>query len=104
MFVLFLKQFQHSKIFRWLDYDPVGRDIPGTRIVAFKTPLSPSFFIGMEEEDDERFEVRTLMNYVCFHAAITLKLNLISFQNCPVKIPKHRKVIPLYILHLCMLY
>jgi atypical dual specificity phosphatase len=48
---------------RWLNYDPVGKDIPGTRIIAFKTPLSPAFFVGMEEDDQDRFEVETLLRY-----------------------------------------
>lgn len=27
-----------------MDYDPVGKEIAGTRFVAFKTPLQDSFF------------------------------------------------------------
>lgn len=33
---------------RWLNYDPVGRDLRGTRFVPFKTPLDRSFFRGKQ--------------------------------------------------------
>uniref|UniRef100_A0A915DT21 RNA/RNP complex-1-interacting phosphatase n=1 Tax=Ditylenchus dipsaci TaxID=166011 RepID=A0A915DT21_9BILA len=48
---------------RWLQYVPVGKDIPGLRIVAFKTPLHSQYFTGMADDDETRFEVSTVLSY-----------------------------------------
>ncbi|KAH7727444.1 dual specificity phosphatase [Aphelenchoides avenae] len=48
---------------RWLDFVPVGRDIPGTRLIAFKAPLKPEYFIGLPDDDPTRFEATTLLSY-----------------------------------------
>lgn len=50
--------------FRWLDYAPVGRDIPEIRMVPFKTPLEKGFFDQMRNAEENRFEVNTLIEYV----------------------------------------
>ncbi|VDN32711.1 unnamed protein product, partial [Gongylonema pulchrum] len=52
--------------FRWLDYDPVGKDMPGTRFVAFKTPLHSSYFLnrGVTFDDEDVFETKTLLEMV----------------------------------------
>ncbi|XGW09385.1 hypothetical protein V3C99_011578, partial [Haemonchus contortus] len=49
---------------RWLNYDPVGRDLEGTRFVAFKTPLDKSFFSGKHDlTDDDYFDVDRIVTY-----------------------------------------
>ncbi|KAK6019225.1 tyrosine-protein phosphatase family protein [Ostertagia ostertagi] len=49
---------------RWLNYDPVGRDLEGTRFVAFKTPLDKSFFSGKHDlTDDDYFDVHRIVTY-----------------------------------------
>ncbi|KAI1719961.1 dual specificity phosphatase, catalytic domain-containing protein [Ditylenchus destructor] len=47
----------------WLDYAPVGRDIPEIRMVPFKTPLEKGFFDQMRNAEENRFEVNTLIEY-----------------------------------------
>ncbi|MCP9261379.1 RNA/RNP complex-1-interacting phosphatase [Dirofilaria immitis] len=39
---------------RWTDYDPVGKDMAGTRFVAFKTPLRHDYFLNRSNEFDVR--------------------------------------------------
>uniref|UniRef100_A0A914CC28 Tyrosine specific protein phosphatases domain-containing protein n=1 Tax=Acrobeloides nanus TaxID=290746 RepID=A0A914CC28_9BILA len=39
---------------RWINYDPLGKEISNARFIAFKTPLKQSFF---KENDAMRFEV-----------------------------------------------
>ncbi|VDP11848.1 unnamed protein product [Heligmosomoides polygyrus] len=47
---------------RWLNYDPVGRDLEGTRFVPFKTPLDRSFFNGkFELTEDDHFDVERIV-------------------------------------------
>ncbi|KAK6738350.1 hypothetical protein RB195_020455 [Necator americanus] len=47
---------------RWLNYDPVGRDLEGTPFVPFKTPLDKSFFAGKNDiSQDEHFDVERIM-------------------------------------------
>jgi len=50
---------------RWRDYLPVRRDIPGTRIVPFKTPLDSSFYGRFSDFDEARddFSVQTMVHY-----------------------------------------
>ncbi|KAK5984588.1 RNA/RNP complex-1-interacting phosphatase [Trichostrongylus colubriformis] len=49
---------------RWLNYDPVGRDLEGTRFVAFKTPLDRSFFSGKHDlTDEDYFDVHRIVTY-----------------------------------------
>ncbi|KAJ1350920.1 internal repeats containing protein [Parelaphostrongylus tenuis] len=49
---------------RWLNYDPVGRDLRGTRFVAFKTPLDSSFFQGKHGlSKDEHFDVHRIITF-----------------------------------------
>ncbi|XP_056154676.1 RNA/RNP complex-1-interacting phosphatase [Lampris incognitus] len=36
---------------RWLDYQPVGRRITGTRFIVFKVPLKPSLCLHVPESD-----------------------------------------------------
>ncbi|CAJ0604821.1 unnamed protein product [Cylicocyclus nassatus] len=49
---------------RWLNYDPVGRDLEGTPFVPFKTPLDKSFFIGKEDlSESECFDVDRIVKY-----------------------------------------
>nr|CRZ23711.1 BMA-PIR-1 [Brugia malayi] len=46
---------------RWIDYDPVGKDMPGTRFVAFKTPLRHNYFLNRNEFDVQNiFETKSL--------------------------------------------
>ncbi|KAL3994014.1 Dual specificity phosphatase catalytic domain family protein [Acanthocheilonema viteae] len=49
---------------RWIDYDPVGKDMPGTRFVAFKTPLRHNYFLNRSYEFDMQniFETKTLLD------------------------------------------
>uniref|UniRef100_A0A915Q0V7 Tyrosine specific protein phosphatases domain-containing protein n=1 Tax=Setaria digitata TaxID=48799 RepID=A0A915Q0V7_9BILA len=49
---------------RWINYDPVGKDMKGTRFVAFKTPLRPNYFVNRSAGFDEQdiFETKTLLN------------------------------------------
>ncbi|EFO18445.1 dual specificity phosphatase [Loa loa] len=49
---------------RWIDYDPVGKDMPGTRFVAFKTPLRHSYFLNRGDEFDVEniFETKNLLH------------------------------------------
>ncbi|CAG9535042.1 unnamed protein product [Cercopithifilaria johnstoni] len=49
---------------RWIDYDPVGKDMPGTRFVAFKTPLRHNYFLNCSDEFDVQniFETRSLLD------------------------------------------
>uniref|UniRef100_A0A0R3S6V9 TYR_PHOSPHATASE_2 domain-containing protein n=1 Tax=Elaeophora elaphi TaxID=1147741 RepID=A0A0R3S6V9_9BILA len=51
---------------RWIDYDPVGKDMPGTRFVAFKTPLRHNYFLNRSHEFDVQniFETRSLLDMV----------------------------------------
>lgn len=50
---------------RWINYDPVGKEIRGTRFVAFKTPLKSSYFInrGSHFSEEDIFETKTLIEY-----------------------------------------
>ncbi|KHJ86295.1 hypothetical protein OESDEN_13959, partial [Oesophagostomum dentatum] len=49
---------------RWLNYDPVGRDLEGTPFVPFKTPLDKSFFAGKDDlSEDECFDVDRIVKY-----------------------------------------
>ncbi|KAE9415685.1 hypothetical protein Angca_006036 [Angiostrongylus cantonensis] len=49
---------------RWLNYDPVGRDLRGTRFVPFKTPLDKSFFKGKcDLSSDEHFDVHRIVSF-----------------------------------------
>ncbi|EYC16845.1 hypothetical protein Y032_0032g2528 [Ancylostoma ceylanicum] len=49
---------------RWLNYDPVGRDLEGTPFVPFKTPLDKSFFVGKDDlSEDEHFDVDRIVQY-----------------------------------------
>lgn len=52
--------------FRWIDYDPVGKDMPGTRFVAFKTPLRHNYFLNRSDEFDVQniFETKSLLDMV----------------------------------------
>ncbi|VDK89236.1 unnamed protein product [Litomosoides sigmodontis] len=49
---------------RWIDYDPVGKDMPGTRFVAFKTPLRHNYFLNCGKEFDVQnvFETKNLVD------------------------------------------
>ncbi|KAM3719751.1 RNA/RNP complex-1-interacting phosphatase [Dirofilaria immitis] len=49
---------------RWTDYDPVGKDMAGTRFVAFKTPLRHDYFLNRSNEFDVRnvFETKNLLD------------------------------------------
>uniref|UniRef100_A0A0K0DHC8 TYR_PHOSPHATASE_2 domain-containing protein n=1 Tax=Angiostrongylus cantonensis TaxID=6313 RepID=A0A0K0DHC8_ANGCA len=47
-----------------LNYDPVGRDLRGTRFVPFKTPLDKSFFKGKcDLSSDEHFDVHRIVSF-----------------------------------------
>ncbi|VDM55420.1 unnamed protein product, partial [Angiostrongylus costaricensis] len=49
---------------RWLNYDPVGRDLRGTRFVPFKTPLDKSFFKGKHDlSRNEHFDVHRIVSF-----------------------------------------
>uniref|UniRef100_F1LEG3 RNA/RNP complex-1-interacting phosphatase n=2 Tax=Ascaris TaxID=6251 RepID=F1LEG3_ASCSU len=54
---------------RWLDYDPVGKPVKGTRFVPFKTPLSTDFFTnrGKDFDASDVFDVKTLLGYASAH-------------------------------------
>uniref|UniRef100_A0A915A5V5 Tyrosine specific protein phosphatases domain-containing protein n=1 Tax=Parascaris univalens TaxID=6257 RepID=A0A915A5V5_PARUN len=54
---------------RWLDYDPVGKPVKGTRFVPFKTPLSTDFFTnrGKDFGSDDVFDVKALLGYASAH-------------------------------------
>uniref|UniRef100_A0A914Y3Z0 Tyrosine specific protein phosphatases domain-containing protein n=1 Tax=Panagrolaimus superbus TaxID=310955 RepID=A0A914Y3Z0_9BILA len=39
----------YGSFFRWEKYLPLGQLIPGTRFIAFKTPLSDHFFAGKND-------------------------------------------------------
>ena len=63
---------------RWLNYDPVGRDLEGTPFVPFKTPLDKSFFDGKDDlSEDECFDVERIVKYVGF----CVSLYLLQFQS-----------------------
>ncbi|GMS83944.1 hypothetical protein PENTCL1PPCAC_6119, partial [Pristionchus entomophagus] len=47
---------------RWANYDPIGKEMTGTRFVAFKCPLDESFF-AHDTHPDEFFDIHTLVNY-----------------------------------------
>ena len=37
------------KFYSWTKYGTIGKVIPGSKFIAFKTPLSDEFFIGKPE-------------------------------------------------------
>ncbi|VDN05467.1 unnamed protein product [Thelazia callipaeda] len=49
---------------RWLNYSPVGKIIPGTRFLAFKTPLKRNFFEvhGRQFDMQSAFDIKTLLD------------------------------------------
>ncbi|OZC11762.1 hypothetical protein X798_00942 [Onchocerca flexuosa] len=53
---------------RWIDYDPVGKDMTGTRFVAFKTPLRHDYFLNRSNEFDIQniFETKNLIDMISF--------------------------------------
>lgn len=53
-------QFRHC---RWANYDPIGKEMTGTRFVAFKCPLDESYF-HKDVHPDEFFDIHTLVGYV----------------------------------------
>ncbi|XP_051496718.1 RNA/RNP complex-1-interacting phosphatase [Apus apus] len=48
--------------FRWTEYVPLGRRVPGTRFIAFKVPLKKSFEKNLHPE--ERFSPRDLIKKI----------------------------------------
>ncbi|VDO56885.1 unnamed protein product [Onchocerca flexuosa] len=69
---------------RWIDYDPVGKDMTGTRFVAFKTPLRHDYFLNRSNEFDIQniFETKNLIDMISF---------LICILECTKKVIKLRK-------------
>ncbi|VDM44944.1 unnamed protein product [Toxocara canis] len=55
---------------RWLEYEPVGKPIHGTRFVPFKTPLSSEYFANRGEnfDADDIFEIKTIVAYANAHS------------------------------------
>ncbi|VDD87686.1 unnamed protein product [Enterobius vermicularis] len=49
--------------FRWLNYDPLGQILPGTRFLPFKTPLRADYFKNRGENfrREQVFEITTLV-------------------------------------------
>ncbi|KAF8361406.1 pir-1 [Pristionchus pacificus] len=47
---------------RWANYDPIGKEMTGTRFVAFKCPLDESYF-HKDVHPDEFFDIHTLVGY-----------------------------------------
>ncbi|GMR36197.1 hypothetical protein PMAYCL1PPCAC_06392, partial [Pristionchus mayeri] len=47
---------------RWANYDPIGKEMTGTRFVAFKCPLKEDFF-AHDTHPDEFFDIHTLVGY-----------------------------------------
>ncbi|GMT12894.1 hypothetical protein PFISCL1PPCAC_4191, partial [Pristionchus fissidentatus] len=47
---------------RWANYDPIGKEMTGTRFVAFKCPLDEKFF-AHDVHPDEFFDIHTLVGY-----------------------------------------
>uniref|UniRef100_A0A1I7XF10 TYR_PHOSPHATASE_2 domain-containing protein n=1 Tax=Heterorhabditis bacteriophora TaxID=37862 RepID=A0A1I7XF10_HETBA len=59
---------------RWLNYDPVGRDLEGTRFVPFKTPLDKAFFNNKPElTEHDYFDVHTIVQYVSYQVFYTIQ-------------------------------
>lgn len=50
---------------RWLKYDAVGRHMPSTRFIAFKTPLHSDYFhsSGQNFKPEQIFETQSLVKY-----------------------------------------
>ncbi|KHN80067.1 RNA/RNP complex-1-interacting phosphatase [Toxocara canis] len=61
---------EFASFHRWLEYEPVGKPIHGTRFVPFKTPLSSEYFANRGEnfDADDIFEIKTIVAYANAHS------------------------------------
>ena len=51
----------------WLDYEPIGKVVPNTRIVAFKTPLKPELY-----RESSRDPTQDRYHYCCVSVSLLL--------------------------------